>query len=79
MYIKFNDPDLHRQKEIVFNLALFWCLTPPTWVDIIAIYISYKYKLKIHFSTVSRRLHLKSGLLKCIILYKITMYDIYNF
>ena len=36
MYIKFNDPDLCRQKEFVFSLALFWCLIPPTWDDIIA-------------------------------------------
>ena len=32
------------------------------------LYIRYKYKLVTHFSTVSRRLHLKSDLPKCIVL-----------
>ena len=31
-----KDPDLCRQKEFVFSLALFWCLIPSSWGDIIA-------------------------------------------
>lgn len=65
IFIKLNDPVLCRQKQFVFQLALFWWCLCPTKDEIIT--LTFRINTGSNFFKVSRRWHLMSSLPKCIV------------